>query len=67
LEIYNEQAIDLLTDYSENLMIVEDPQRGIIVQDITEYSVKEPNQILKYIYEGNKRRTVGQTGIKYFI
>ena len=34
LEIYNEQVRDLLTDKSGNLMIVEDPVKGVIVPDL---------------------------------
>ena len=43
-------------------MIVEDPQKGIVVPDLTEYNIKESHQILKYILEGNKRRTMAATG-----
>lgn len=39
LEIYNEQVKDLLQEKTANLMIVEDPQRGVIVPDLTEYRV----------------------------
>jgi kinesin family protein 18/19 len=66
LEIYNETVIDLLKDNSENLMIVEDPQKGVVVPDLTEYIVKDPHQILKLILEGNKRRTMAATGMNKF-
>lgn len=47
LEIYNEQVKDLLSeqqskDFGEksvSLQILEDPQRGVIVQDLEEYEV----------------------------
>ena len=38
LEIYNEQVRDLLTsDPQKQLMIIEDPSRGVIVPDLIEY------------------------------
>jgi len=37
LEIYNEQVRDLLSDKGANLMIVEDPVKGVIVPDINEF------------------------------
>ncbi len=41
LEIYNEQVRDLLSDKPQcNLMIVEDPDKGVIVPDLNEYSVQ---------------------------
>jgi Kinesin motor domain len=56
-------VVDLLNEKAENLMIVEDPQKGVVVPELTEYNVKDPNQILKLILEGNKRRTMAATGI----
>ncbi len=39
LEIYNEQVRDLLCDSKSNLMIVEDPTKGVVVPDLQEYQV----------------------------
>ncbi len=58
--------VDLLKENTENLMIVEDPQKGVIVPELTEYVVKDPNHILKLILEGNKRRTMAATGNLYY-
>ena len=72
LEIYNEQVIDLLSDRvnsedkGEALMIVEDPNKGIIVPDITEFAVNDSEQILNLIVVANSRRTMGATGLNQF-
>lgn len=39
LEIYNEQVRDLLSDIQTQLMIVEDPIRGIVVPDLGEQPI----------------------------
>ena len=68
LEIYNEQAIDLLTENpsSEGIMIVEDPNKGVIVPELTQINVSKSSDVLNYIILGNKRRTMGPTGVNQF-
>jgi hypothetical protein len=66
LEIYNEQVIDLLVDSTSNLMIVEDPQKGIIVPDLSEYSVKSSKELITLIIKGNSKRTMAATGENLF-
>ena len=65
LEIYNEQVKDLLlpssTDTKSNLMIVEDPVKGIIVPDLTEFHVSKPDELYSLIAMGNARRTMAAT------
>jgi hypothetical protein len=43
IEIYNEQVRDLLTQKSssDSLMLVEDPVKGVIVSDLTEYEITD--------------------------
>lgn len=53
LEIYNEQVRDLLSDKQSNLMIVEDPVKGVIVPDINEFGVGSPEELASLIYVGN--------------
>jgi hypothetical protein len=53
LEIYNEQVRDLLSDKCINLMIVEDPVKGVIVPDINEFSVGSAEELASLIYVGN--------------
>ena len=62
LEIYNEQVIDLLKQDSNALMIVEDPNKGIIVPDLMEYIVIDSSEVIKLIIEGNGKRTMAPTG-----
>ena len=68
LEIYNEQVIDLLTETQSNegIMIIEDPNKGVIVPELTEKIVIDSGQVLNYLKLGNKRRTMGSTGINQF-
>ncbi|CDW82150.1 kinesin motor domain containing protein [Stylonychia lemnae] len=61
LEIYNEQVRDLLSDKQSNLMIVEDPVKGVIVPDINEFGVCSPEELASLIYVGNQRRTMAPT------
>lgn len=68
LELYNEQVIDLLTTKpsSEGIMIVEDPNKGVLVPDLTEIVVKNSNQVMNYIIKGNARRIKASTGQNQF-
>jgi hypothetical protein len=34
LEVYNEQVFDLLVDNSDNLQVLEDAERGVVVMDL---------------------------------
>lgn len=61
LEIYNEQVKDLLSDKPSNLMIVEDPSKGVIVPDLNEFKVISPEELASLIYMGNQRRTMAPT------
>jgi len=61
LEIYNEQVRDLLSDKCSNLMIVEDPVKGVIVPDINEFLVCSAEELASLIYAGNLRRTMAPT------
>ncbi len=62
MEIYNEQVIDLMVDNSPNLMILEDLNKGMTVQDLTEYQVANSNELLGLILTGNARRFMAATG-----
>ena len=53
LEIYNEHIRDLLVPNSENLMLLEDPCKGVTVPDLTEYFITTPNDLLENIQKGN--------------
>jgi len=66
LEIYNEQVRDLLRGDDQNLMILEDPLRGVFVSDLTETSVTNESQIMQLIMSGNSRRIMASTAANTF-
>ena len=69
LEIYNEQVIDLLSEKCERsdpLLILEDPIKGIIIPDITQYKITEVSQVINLILLGNSRRTMAPTSSNKF-
>jgi kinesin family protein 18/19 len=71
MEIYNEQVVDLLVERhdlnsEQHLMIVEDPIKGTLVPDLTEFTVSSSEQVLNLIILGNSRRTMAATGANQF-
>ena len=71
LEIYNEQVKDLLNENPSRisaigLMLVEDPNKGVIAPELTEYSVKNSKELLKLLLRGNERRTMAATSSNQF-
>jgi len=66
LEIYNEQVRDLLKGDEQNLMILEDPQKGVLVSDLSETPVYTQNQVMHLIRAGNKKRTMASTSANTF-
>jgi hypothetical protein len=63
LEIYNEKIKDLIDvrDETKVLEIQEDPERGMIVQDLSEYIVKTTDEVGDLLVQGNRRRTMAST------
>jgi hypothetical protein len=47
-------------------MIVEDPQKGVIVPDLTEYKVSLPEELYAIVMMGNQRRTMAPTAANQF-
>jgi kinesin family protein 18/19 len=66
IEIYNEHVRDLLAGDSENLMIVEDPIRGVFVADLLETPVYSMNEVIGMITAGNNKRTMAATSANQF-
>jgi kinesin family member 18/19 len=69
LELYNERVRDLLAETDQdhaNLKIVEDPQRGVQVVDLSEIIVSDAAELMELINIGNKRRFVANTGWNKF-
>ena len=62
LEIYNEQVIDLLSKKTISLMIIEDPVKGIVVPELSEYNVNNTAELINLIVQGNSERTMAPTG-----
>ena len=61
LEIYNENIRDLLINNSDNLELREDPNKGLVVNGITEIIPKSSEHILNILKKGNKNRTTEST------
>ena len=66
IEIYNEIVKDLINEKSPSLMIMEDPQKGVICSNITEVIITDSIQLKKIINESNKRRTMASTDQNQF-
>ena len=66
LEIYNEQIRDLLIPNGPNLLIFEDPIKGFMVSELTEYEVLNTEDLRKYVNLGNSRRTMASTAANQF-
>ena len=66
LEIYNETVIDLLNPNKTSLMIIEDNIKGIIVPELSQFEVKESNDLVQIITKGNSRRTMAPTNQNMF-
>ena len=61
LEIYNETIIDLLSNKTKTLMIIEDPIRGVIVPELSEYCPRTFEEVQELIVRGNKNRARAAT------
>eukprot|EP01022_Parablepharisma_sp_SALTPOND_P013473 TRINITY_DN1804_c0_g1_i1.p1 TRINITY_DN1804_c0_g1~~TRINITY_DN1804_c0_g1_i1.p1 ORF type:complete len:1031 (-),score=110.84 TRINITY_DN1804_c0_g1_i1:3221-6313(-) len=71
LEIYNEQVRDLLcvhkkSKYGPSLLIVEDPVKGVIVPELTEYQINSAEDLIMLTLKGNQQRTMGETKANQF-
>ena len=66
IEIYNEIVKDLINDKGPSLMIVEDPQKGVICSNVKEVIITDSVQLKKIINESNKRRTMASTDQNQF-
>ena len=64
LEVYNEEINDLLIegDAGHNLRILtEDPQKGAIIENLTEQAVMNKQEVMDVLMEGEKHRSYGST------
>ncbi|KAF4693699.1 hypothetical protein FOZ60_010372 [Perkinsus olseni] len=63
LQIYNETISDLLpaADATATLSIRQDSRRGVYVDGLTEYVVREPEEVYTLIRQGNASRAIATT------
>ncbi|ONI27869.1 hypothetical protein PRUPE_1G108800 [Prunus persica] len=61
LEIYNEQITDLLEPSSTNLQLREDLKKGVHVENLTEYNVRDVNDVVKLLLQGASNRKMAAT------
>ena len=69
LEIYNENIKDLLRkddQSNEKLMILEDPDKGILIPDLSEFNVGSLKEVIDLMLLGNSRRIMASTGANSF-
>jgi centromeric protein E len=62
LEIYNEQIIDLLSDTTTSIRILEGKE-GVVVRGLREEVVTSPEEIFFLLQKGEVRRQVGSTNM----
>jgi len=62
LEIYKDDVFDLLNSKMRSKMEVkESPDKGVFVKDLSTFTVKSPDDLLKILKVGQKQRKVGAT------
>ena len=61
LQIYNEYISDLLIPEKKNLNIRENKKRGIYVDGLSEWIVKNPNEIYTLLGKGTDNRAISST------
>ena len=55
------KIFDLLVENGNNLQVIEDPDKGVIVMDLEERPILNFQEALRSINEGNLRRVMAQT------
>lgn len=68
LEIYNESVRDLLSseNTAENLIILEDPDKGVVCPLLSEREINSLSQISILVKQGNNRRVMASTKLNQF-
>ena len=63
VEIYNEVIRDLLLPNCKDtyLDLRDDPDKGVILTGVTEFTVQDPKEVINLLNTGNKRRTTEAT------
>ncbi|CAO2815149.1 unnamed protein product [Amaranthus hypochondriacus] len=63
LEIYNEQITDLLDPSSTNLLLREDVQKGVYVENLSQFEVQTVGDVLRLLIQGSANRKVAATNM----
>ncbi|GMH16689.1 hypothetical protein Nepgr_018530 [Nepenthes gracilis] len=63
MEIYNESVRDLLSTDSTPLRLLDDPDRGTVVEKLTEETLKDQNHLLELLSVCEAQRQVGETSL----
>ncbi len=61
LEIYNETVIDLLNTSKENLRLLQDPDKNVYVENLTEETVTKVKDCIDVLNKGAFKRHTGET------
>lgn len=61
LQIYNDTVSDLLRPDRNNLQIREDKKRGIFVENLSEWAIRNPTEVFKLIQKGAATRQTAST------
>ncbi|KAM7520108.1 hypothetical protein LguiB_019070 [Lonicera macranthoides] len=63
MEIYNESVRDLLIADSTPLRLLDDPERGTIVEKLTEETLRDWNHVIELISMCEAQRQIGETSL----
>ncbi|KAG6435369.1 hypothetical protein SASPL_100241 [Salvia splendens] len=63
MEIYNEAVRDLLQTEATSLRLLDDPERGTIVDKLTEVTLKDANQLKGLLSVCQAQRRIGETSL----
>lgn len=63
MEIYNESVRDLLSTDSSPLRLLDDPERGTIVENLTEATLRDWNHVRELLSVCEAQRQIGETSL----
>ncbi|XP_071731514.1 kinesin-like protein KIN-7C [Rutidosis leptorrhynchoides] len=63
LEIYNECVKDLLSSDGANLRLLDDPEKGTVVEKLTEANLRDCSHLMELIYACEAERQIGETAL----
>ncbi|KAL4584240.1 hypothetical protein LXL04_008835 [Taraxacum kok-saghyz] len=63
IEIYNECVKDLLSVDNTQLRLLDDPEKGTVVEKLTEANLRDCNHLKELIYMSEAERQIGETAL----